>query len=213
MAPQKQDYNRLIAQVRTEMPGLTDAIVRQQFFPVMKDFFRHTKMWQESIAISVVPNVVTYDLISAEPGVFESFAGLTDAAGQPVQATAPNLVQVTLRFKVNTAQTMTAVMIKTVGSPIDRTGLPEIPTWVIQNVGDAIFHGTCEKLMMQPHKPYSDPVQGKYHGEMYKQLRGHFRQLVFHQNTFGAQSWVYPQSYQTNGQRGGTSTTGFGFTQ
>jgi hypothetical protein len=159
-----QDYQRLINQAVVELPGATDAGIRQALFEVFHTFFTETNSWQETITVAVLAGVTEYNLVIAEGGEFVRLLSLVDTndIGQP--AVTDMVGVLTLRDTPNTAATFTATIAKTIGVPVDREGKPEIPEWVVARWGAS---AEC-----RPALAHDDPEQEAILGQDRRHVLG-----------------------------------------
>lgn len=214
VASYTHDYARLINQVRTEVPGASEAMIRQQLFLVFKEFFRDSSAWQEEISLDVTSGTSTYEIVSLQTGSIERLWGVLDSnrvGRAAILSTSGDGTQLLLRDPPGGDETYTVTVVKNVGSPIDRDGNPEIPDWVLDEFGDYILSGVLSRLFLQPAKPYTDQNLAKFHRMMFRRGIGQARTATLHGKAQNMNTWAYPQSFKTNGQRGGIATTGTGF--
>jgi hypothetical protein len=207
-----QDYQRLINQAVVELPGATDAGIRQALFEVFHTFFTETNSWQETITVAVLAGVTEYNLVIAEGGEFVRLLSLVDTndIGQP--AVTDMVGVLTLRDTPNTAATFTATIAKTIGVPVDREGKPEIPEWVVARWEPVLSAGLLSRMMIQNKKPYSDKIGATFWGRRFLNGLGSVKSAVLHGNLQGANTWSYPRGFAMSrtSQRmgsGGTDTS------
>lgn len=201
-----QDYERLVNQAIVELPGASDAGIRQALFEVFHEFFNETLCWRESVSVSIVAGTVTYNLTLAEGGEFIMLISLVNSNNSPQAAVSDLVGTITLRNTPISAGTFTAVVAKTIGIPVDREGKPMIPEWTISRFEPIIIAGLLGRLMMQPKKPYSDTSKATYHLKRFRNQMGNVKSAVLHGNLQGANTWRYPQAFATRGQRSVSGT-------
>lgn len=209
------DYARLINQAIVELPGATDAGIRQMLFEVFHEFFTETDSWQEEISVSILVDTKTpYRLVIAEGGEFVRLLGIVNTRGTSQPAVADMVGVVTLRDTPSVADTWTATVSKTVGIPVDRAGAPLVPDWVVSRWEPELIAGLLGRMMMQSKKPFSNMALAKYHLQRFRNGLGRVKSAVLHGNLKGANTWRYPTAFSTRSQRsgiGGTDTS-FGST-
>jgi hypothetical protein len=212
MASQKADYNRLLGQVIVELPGASQAGIKQAMFPIFKEFFDFSLVWQETISITTVEAQTDYPLVSDQPGEFCQLIGVTDGNRNPRPCFLPgDLSTLVLRDSPNTGEVLTVVVAKTVGSPIDKNAFPEIPDWLLAKWGDGIFEGVLGRLQLQPNKPYTDNTMAMFHLKRFRSAMQQARTAALHLNTYGTNAWRFPRGFSTSTQRSGVGTTGTSF--
>jgi hypothetical protein len=190
------DYSRLINQVTVELPGSSDQGIRQALFNVFHEFFTDTNVWMEDISLSVDPDTTEYDLFSPEPGEIVRVMWVMDSGGGQQLASLSADSVLTIANAPNSADTWVVTVSKTVGSPIDREGSPEVPEWVIARWLPALKAGLMGNMMLQPSKPYSNMQLAQYHLRLFGNGKIEARTTVQHSNMFGVNSWAYPQSFR-----------------
>lgn len=207
----KHDYERLINQARVELPGASDAGIKQALFNVFHEFFTETSVWKEDVEVAIVVDTTEYDLNSEEPGEIVRLFSVVNGNGTEQAATlSDDFTQVVLYHPVNVAQTYTVTVVKTVGLPITRDAMPEVPEWVLARWSPSFLDGLLGNMMMQKGKPYSDGQLAMYHLRRFRNALTVARSAGLRRNTFGKNVWVYPQSFSTRGQKSGGNDASFG---
>lgn len=207
-----QDYARFINELRVELPGASDAGIYQAMFGVFHEFFETTNAWQEDINVAVIADDAIYQLTVAEGGEFKRIIGIVNENGSPVGAFKCDLTGlVTFKNAPIAAAVWVARVAKTVGTPVDRDGKPQVPEWTFAQFYQCLVAGVLGRLMMQPKKPYSNPNLARAHWGRFRNLMGDAKTAVAKGNTFDAQAWAFPRGFRTNSQRTSTGTdTSFG---
>ena len=124
---------------------------------------------------------------------------------QPASLPIMDPVTVRLRDTPNTAWPGTACFAKSVVLGGDIDDFPELPDWIWQRWMPTLMHGLMGKMMLTPSKSYTDDKLGTFHQRMYERDCSLIRGMVLRQNTYGTNSWMYPQGWRVRGQRGGVS--------
>jgi hypothetical protein len=109
-------------------------------FEVLDEFFRDTSSWRETVDYTALPDVTSYDLVVEEGQIIRLDCNY-DANGSFVPALMRDIPTLTLQHALNTQQTLTAVVIKTVSLPLASDGFPVAPDWVLQKWHLGIKHG------------------------------------------------------------------------
>jgi hypothetical protein len=218
MAIQKQDFDRFMGQVRTKLAGSSDAGIKAELFEVLDEFCDDTTAWQEQIALNVlagtpsVPNTV-YDLVPQQGGTIIRLIAVFDPNLIPVPAFMPTgaqnnleVGQLNLVNPVNTAQTMTVIVGKTVVLPTQKDEVPDFDQTLFRRYMRVMIDGVLGKMMGHANKTYSNASGSTYHLVKFNDGKAMARIQTQRQNTQGAQAWSYPQQFRSHGQRGGIST-------
>lgn len=203
------DYARLINQAIVELPGASDQGIRQALFEVFHEFFTTTNSWQETITVSIVANTVAYSLVIAESGEFVRLLDLLDTNGTPQPAISDMVGNITLRDIPSAAATWSAIISKTVGSPLERDGKPQIPDWTVSRWEPVLSAGLLGRMMMQSRKPFSNQPLGRYWLQKFRNGMGEVKSAVIHGGLYGANTWSYPRGFrmQRASQRFGSGGT------
>lgn len=203
----------LLDRARVELPGASDAGIKQMAYEVVKEFFDQSSSWQEDISIAVVPNTTDYKVrsIGPPPGQIKRLLAVLDSNRVPQPAVMRNLDTVKFVNPYSQAQTFTATVILV---PIMRSvrecvgtedTTPAYPAGTDDVWGDVLLDGLLGKMRMQPKKPYSDPTTGVWNLRRFLNGIAAARTAARKQNTYGVQSWRFPQQFAVNGQKGGVS--------
>jgi hypothetical protein len=210
----KTPWDRLYADVKVALPGVTDAVYAQELFRCAKDFFDQTNIWQEIVPITGLPNTVTYPFTVAGKGTPNRLLMIYD----PTLSANPN----DLRWIQNSVSMQTpgviavgyapsaqvqweAVIAKNIEDPVTTDNQPDVDTadwWIIDKYRDAFYYGTLARLQRQPTKPYSNPGLARDNMQQYITQRGKARTDTIKKNSFGAQAWIFPQNYATVARKG-----------
>jgi hypothetical protein len=202
----KHDYDRLVNKARVELPGVSDAGIKQALFDVFHEFFTETSVWKEDIEVPIVVGTTAYDLFPEEPGeIVRLFTVTNENNTEQPAILSDDFSQVIIAYPVNVDQTYTVTVVKTVGLPITRDAMPEVPEWVLARWSTAIFDGLLGNLMMQKSKPYSDGQLAMYHLRRFRNALTVARAAGLRRNTFGKNVWAYPQNFRVRGQKSGSS--------
>lgn len=208
--PTSTPWDHLYNDVKTAIPGVTDAVLKQEFFQVVKDFTDMTNIWTEEVPIPVQPNVRTYNFTVADQGTPNRLVMLYDAAAQnPDKKWVSTAVmmdkpgQITIGFSPSTAATWNAIVAKT-PLTVSSDGWPDLGAgiWIVDKYREGLMYGTIGRLQLLPAKSFSNPKLGAENRQQYISQRSKARGDVMKSNVFGGQRWQYPQSWSTP-HRGG----------
>jgi hypothetical protein len=186
------------------LPGASDAELKVQLFEVLQEFFDNSNCWPESIKFMVIPQTLDYPLKPLSGRILR-LLGVIDQNNVQQPALMPTLGTVRFQYPYTQTQPMTAVVIKTVTDPFTCFP-PGIPEWILPVHGLGLLHGMLGNMMMQPGQSYSNPQMATFHLQKFRDATMHARVASVKMNTVGAQTWLFPQTFRTVGQKGGVST-------
>lgn len=214
MASLKHDYARLLNLARVKLPGSSDAAIKAELFEVLHEFCNETNVWWVDVPITTVVGVNKYPVISSTPGEIVRLISLRDGDFNAWPASMPQvpIIQLSqLPQQVSTVQVITARIAYVPGVPVTRDGetgsLPEIPEELLPLYAPNILDGLLGRMMAHISKPYSNERMSLYHLRRFRSALTATRAAVLHQNSYGVNTWNYPQGWRSTGQKGGV--TGF----
>lgn len=210
MADLKHDYARLLNLARVKLPGATDAAIKAELFEVLHEFTFETNVWYEDIPMTTAVGVTTYPLISDMPGEIVRLISLRDVNFNSWPASMPTVPIVTLSYRPNEVTqviALTARVARVPGTPVTRDGetgsLPDLPDELLPLYAPNILDGLLGRMMAHINKPYSNERMALYHLRRFRSSLTATRAAVIRQNAYGANSWNYPQTFRSRGQKGG----------
>lgn len=206
---------QLLNQAEVRLLGISQAALRAELYDVMRTWFDETNSWQESIPFALVPNVTDYPIVPSA-GRIMRFVGVVDGNNVSLPGLMPQLGTVSFRSDFIVTQTairgsaslVTARVVLNVDAPFENHGIPSFPSWVLPTWGVYILDGLVGRCMLHPDKSWSNTALGSIHWSRFRDGMGRVRGDTAKQNTIGAQAWAFPQTFRTNSQVGGVSTTG-----
>ena len=198
----KADTDQIMNQLRVELIGVSDALLRSMMFDVMTEFFNDSSSWYEWIEIAAQPDVKTYDVAPTE-GQIIRLDGVCKADGTYVGALMPTIGVVEVRHAPNQAEQWFAKLIKNVVLPTGKDQYPIAPDWVLKQWHNTIKEGILGNLMNQKSKSWSDSKGALYHLSRFRKGINDARVSTLRANTHGAQAWRFPQSFRVRTQQGG----------
>jgi hypothetical protein len=205
-------FKRLYADLKIDIPGLTDAVLQQVFFRVWKDFCDKTNIWTEECPISATPNVLSYPFTVTKKGTPNRLLLVYDPAQKDpdkkwvqgnIAMQVPGII--TISYSPSTATTWNVVVAKTPLDPVNSEGYPDLlpaDYWIVDKYRDALTYGTLGMLQNSPAKTYTNPKLAAYNRQQYISERSKARGDVQKANTFGGQRWMFPQNFATTGRKG-----------
>lgn len=209
MAAAQQDIDQLMRQAQVKLVGASNAGIKGELYDVFTEFFNDSSCWLEDLTVSVIAGETEYALTPTE-GQIIRLSGVVDVNLLPQPALMPTVGTLLLRDTPNTAQTFTATVIKNVVLPNTKDQFPIVPEWVLPLYHVGILDGLLGKMMGQPNSSYSNDTHSVYHLRRFRDAIARARVSALRRNTLGAQSWVFPRTFRTHGQRGGVSTSNTG---
>lgn len=207
-------WDRLYADVKIALPGVTDAVYAQELFRTFKDFCDQTNIWQETVPITGLPNVTSYPFTVAGKGAPNRLMIMYDpnlsngpldrrwvqhGVAMPVPGT------IVVNYAPSEQVAWEAIVAKTPIDPLNTDHQPDVEPedwWIVDDCRDALYYGVLARLQIQPLKPYSNPQLSKYNMGNYITQRGMARTMVIKKHTYGAQAWSFPQGWATTARKG-----------
>lgn len=204
---QSLEFQRLIDDARTQLPGSLVSAIRAELFACVKDFLDQTNVWYEKIDVPIVANTRTYTLTSPTQGRIIRLLNLyvsTDVDEKPcspVRMDQPGVI--ILGQTPGASATWVAKVAKTVKDPVDADGNPDIPAWLVEKYWDCFAHGVYSGMHAQGGKPYSNPNMALFRRRQYLKLRNEARIDAIKGNVIGQATWAFPQTWGRGSQRMG----------
>jgi hypothetical protein len=189
------DVNRLLDNLRIQLPGAIDDVLRLEIFNALKDFFQDTNIWYEDIDFDVVANEQTYDLIATGSSAIVRLLGVVNDAERSVVAFMDTPGELQLRDNPTTPATYTARVALTINDPLDREGNPVFPMWILNKYQNDIINGVLSRMMAQPAKPYSNAQLAFFYARKFSSAIGFARQEANRRNVYRGQRWQFPQGF------------------
>jgi len=196
-------WAKVFGNAQVMLTGASADQIKVVLFDTLAEFFGDSNCWKENIDIVVVPNTYDYP-IPVRTGRILRLAGVVDQNLTPQNAIMPTIGTVRFQFGYSNTQTMTVTVIKTVTDPLECFP-PHIPDWVLPAHHLTIQHGLVGNVMTIPGEAFSNPQQAMFHLQKFRDGIAGARVAGMKANTFGAQTWAYPQQFRVDGQRGGVS--------
>jgi hypothetical protein len=198
-------WAQLLGQAQVSLSGASDIGLKVQLFDVLQRFFDESNCWQEVITFSAIPDTLDYPLIPMNGGRILRLLAVLDQNVVPQAAVMPEIGTVQFLYPYTNIQPMTAIVIKTVTDPL-QCFPPGIPEWLLPMHYLTIFSGILGNMMLQPGNSYSNVQLANYHTQKFRDGISHARVAAMKMNSYGAQTWMYPQQFRVSSQKGGVST-------
>lgn len=190
------ELNRLIDNLRINLPGATDAAIKLELFNTLMDFFQGSNAWREGIEIPVTSGVTSYPIVPSGPAKISQLMGVVDNNKLPVKAQLGLISgELELVESPSVPATYIAQVVLTVADPIDRDGYPVFPMWVLNFYNNGIMSGVLARMMGQLAKPYSNPQLALYHARTFTGTIATARVEANRGFTYGTQKWRFPQQF------------------
>lgn len=197
------EMDRLMDNARVRLPGALDSAIQAELLTVMDTFFKHTNCWTEEVEINVgpasgtpvtEPDNYTFAFATAN-GTPIRLLYVVNADGQPMRASMPIPGEIAVAYLPNQPETWTAKVVLTVETTVTSEGYPSFPNWVLEKWGSELLDGLLGRMMSQPAKPYSSLQTGALHYRMFRNLLSRAKTETARQNTYAAQPWRFPQTF------------------
>lgn len=214
MPIQREDFQRFLNEAMLDLVGASEKGIKARLFTVIDDFCEDSRSWQEVLTVNVLagtqsqPNTV-YDLFPQQDGQIIYLIGVWDQNMVPQPAFMPTVDQrasavgqLNLVNYVNVNQPMTVTVAKTIDVTTDKD-MPIFSGTLFKRFRRTLLHGLTGLMMGEPNKSYSNQTLSLYHLRKFETGKAMARTVSNRQNTVGAQTWSFPQTFRTRGQRGG----------
>jgi hypothetical protein len=189
------DTDRLMNNVRSRVPGVTDTVLKQEMYNVMNDFFQTSNIWQEDIDFAVNTTDRSYTIAPAETyATIVRALTIANSGALPVgpyQMLTPGIV--VFQYAQSQDDTYTATVALTVNEPLDGDGFPQFPAWVLNKYSTGIIDGLVGRVMSQPAKPYTNLQLAGIHLRNFRSCMSDAKVETLHRNVNNGQLWRFPK--------------------
>lgn len=216
----KQDFEQLMNQAKVKLVGASDVGLKGEFYDVLSEFFRDSKVWTQDITIAYQPNVQIYPLFVSE-GIITDLVGVSDwgttvpTPTTPTPPTAtfipalmPDFETLVLKNPPNISGFYLVTVGTNVALPTDRHMVPLAPDWLMPRYHLSLLDGLLGKMMAHPSKSYSNTDHSTYHLKRFRDAIAQARVQKLRANTRGAAAWRFPQQFRSVSQQGGVPAIG-----
>jgi len=222
--PAPPPWTHIFERIKTQIPAVADAVIRQEIWSTMLDFTADTNIWIEEVPIAVQPNVTSYNFTVTGGFANRLMMAWENKGTDPARKVHWAQGGMTMRvpgkielFHIPTvAMSLVAVIAKTTSdervlvinpptvppTPSTPTGYPEIDDWIVNQNNDTIYYGTMYFLQRQPSKPFGNALAAKENGAIYQSNKSAARVNAMRANVYGAQAWQFPQTFATISRKG-----------
>jgi hypothetical protein len=197
---------RLLANLRNQLPGALDGALRLEIFNTLNTFFTDSNIWQETQSFNTRLGRQIYELQAENPDAYYTKLLLLEAydpADAEGRVTMPTHVrawlvsptELRLHHPVTVVQRLRATF-AVAPRPTDRMDqYPNIPDSYWDKYHDAFVEGVMARMMSQPAKPYSNERLGIFHGRRFKSATSMAKNDFYNGDIRGGQNWHFPQNF------------------
>ena len=198
-----EDFNRLMNNARVKLPGALDAVLKMEFFGVLKYLFSYSNIWTEDIPFDVLPtdanritnpDAFTY-YVSPTTGMVVRLMGVVNGNGAGVRCIMPVPGEIVLLASPNEPTTYYARVALTVLDPVTPEGYPDFPETILMQYSNEILDGLLGRMMSQVAKPYSSKDGAVMHTKLFTAAVARIKAEAMRQGLYGAQAWRYPRTF------------------
>jgi hypothetical protein len=184
---------RLINNVKIEVPNVGDDVIQLMMFNALKEFLTDSRMWKQDITVTTAVDDDTYTLTpTASTGAIIELFSVTGASDQNVPATMEVPGTLVLNTDPSAVEALTVKVILT-AETIDADNIPVMPTGFMTKYEQGLTHGVIGGLMSQPAKPWTNERLAVWHNRKFRNAIATARSEAQHQNLHDGQRWTYPR--------------------
>lgn len=195
---------RLMANLRTQLPGALDSTLKLEIFNAVHDFCVATNVWENTQEFTTKINKQFYEITAPSPDQYYTqllslvLAETTDPADQrvtptPVSAVLSEPTQLKLLTVPTIVQRMSATFAMAPRPTDNMEEFPSIPESFWDKYHNALFEGALSKMMAQVAKPYSNERMGIYHGRRFMAFQSTHKVEKYNGMVRGGQNWSFPR--------------------
>jgi hypothetical protein len=184
---------RLINTALLNLPAAVETTVRAEYFNALAEFLKTSSVWQEDIVFSTVVGRTDYDLVPDGAGLIHRLIFIKNENDIPVPATMAEPGVMVLATEPSVVETLTATVVLVVTDPLESTGYPTVPDWILPRYGDGLLSGILSKAMLHPSKPYTNQQLAIFHGRKFRAAISTARSESRHKNLYDGQTWRFPR--------------------
>jgi hypothetical protein len=192
----RAEINRLMDNLRVQLPGSLDGAIRLELFNVLDEFLTESGLW-------VFDSEFTSDVATLEypvgTGVASRVVRLLFVSDPEFTRSFPATMRIPGTIELASATTedteMVARVCLSILDPMDREGFPAIDDWIMKRYAMCIMHGVLGRMMGQIAKPFSNERMSVYHLRKYRNLMAQARAEGRRFNLFAGQTWSFPQNF------------------
>jgi hypothetical protein len=196
--------NRIFDTAKIRLPGALDAALLLEFFIVVDELLKASRLWKELLPFTAVPapdpyivdpSAYTFPLAPAASTLPVTLLGVYDSEEHPWPATMPVPGQIVLGRLPTAAKVLHAHVTLTVTEPAEIDGLSSIPDWIVERYWTLLLNGLLGRMMSQQAKPYTSLAMATQHMRAFYAGVSKARIDGDRQNVYGAQNWHFPRNF------------------
>lgn len=187
-------FDRLMETVRQYLPGATDMSIKQNMFGVCQDFFQESNVWQESLDFTINAGEETAEVMPYT-GKIERLLWVTKDGIPITSATMPDTTTGTILIPHAEAGAYKAQVALNVSDPVSRDVFPIVPYPIVNDYWQVMMHGLIATMMAMPNKPYTNLGLAAIYQTKFQGATARARNTTKELNTYDAQTWRFPQSF------------------
>ena len=195
------EFERFMDGVRTRAAGALDAVIQNELYDVLNEFFQDTNCWREDIPFTATSDTTSYPVAPTGAAAIHRLMWVMDTQDYPVPAFMEELGTVDLVTAPATDTDYVATVALTVNDPIRRDGFPFFPMWVLNKFNSDIRAGVLARLMSQPAKPYTNEQLAIFHARQFVTAKSQARVEARTKNTYRGQAWAFPRGFAVRRKR------------
>jgi hypothetical protein len=186
--------DRLMDNLRVNLPGATDNAIRLELWNMLDDFCREALAWRETISVPLTAGQFDYVITPAGTLIVQALS--VDHATLDVTGAVFEIDTLTLAIAPTAGDAGTPAYVVSALTPDLSQGSDienMIPADMWSKWHRAFQSGTLARMMAQAAKPYSNPQLAAYHQRCYQSDRAVARRSAATNDTVGAQLWRFPR--------------------
>jgi hypothetical protein len=210
MSISKDDLERLLANIRTDLRGATDNAIKGRLFNVIDEFFNNSNSWVEWVDFSIVNGQQDYTITPKRGGMIKRLYSVLDQNCVTYPATITEIEPPGAKLRIIWPQNMTipvkAIVYKSIVLPTTTDDIPVAPRWLLPMYERAIEAGVIGRMQMTPNVPWANANLGQINYKTFLNQVAEARAAAARGNLRGGQAWRFPRGWGTRSQMGGVST-------
>lgn len=210
MSISKDDMERMLANIRTDLRGATDNAIKGRLFNIIDEFFKNSNSWVEWIDFTIVSGQQDYVITPKHDGMIVRLGAVIDmnCVNYPAMLTEiePPGAKLRLVWPQNMSIPVKAIVYKSIVLPTTTSDLPVAPRWLLPMYERAIECGVIGRMQLTPNVPWANQQLGQVNYKEFLNQVGEAKAAAARGNLRGGQSWRFPRGWGTRSQRGGVST-------
>jgi hypothetical protein len=186
--------DRLMDNLRVNLPGATDNAIRLELWNMLDDFCREALAWRETIAVPLTIGQLDYVITPLGTLIVQAMSvdhATLDVTGTTFEIDTLSLVNAPSAGDAATPAYVVAALTPDLSQGSDIENM--IPADMWSKWHRAFVDGTLARMMAQFAKPYSNLQLAAYHQRSYRSDRAVARRSAATNDIVGAQLWRFPR--------------------